>query len=106
MPVRLIEQLDRHAAGRAGAPAVSHAAGVAGPGDLTWAGLHGRVLAFSASLAAVLPAGAVLILCLPNRAEFTVAFLAALRAGLRAFPVSPSLTPAELATATAAANAA
>jgi acyl-CoA synthetase (AMP-forming)/AMP-acid ligase II len=102
MSLRLLAQLDRHAAERPAAPAISPtstAASVAAGAALTWAELRDLVAGFAAVLAGRTAAGDVLLLCAPNRAEFTVAFLAALRAGLRVFPLSPSMTAAELSAA-------
>lgn len=96
MPLRLLEQLDRHAAERPDAPAVAHATGGLGHRDLTWAGLRAAVGELCGRLCDQTLPGDVLLVCSPNRAAFTVAFLAGLRAGLRVFPASPSLTPAEL----------
>lgn len=96
MPLQLLAQVERHARERPNAPAIGHAASGADLHDLTWSALHSRIQACAALFAAHLSPGDVLMLCSSNRAEFTAAFLGGLQAGLRVFPVSPSLTPPEL----------
>jgi acyl-CoA synthetase (AMP-forming)/AMP-acid ligase II len=61
--------------------------------------LADRVVALSARLIASIPPGGVVLICFPNQAEFTIAFLATLAAGLKAFPVSPELAEPELISA-------
>jgi acyl-CoA synthetase (AMP-forming)/AMP-acid ligase II len=99
MPLRLLAQIERHAAERPEAPAIAHAAGIPHSKDLSWSAFDARIRACAALFAARLRPGDVLLLCCPNRAEFSATFLGGLRAGLRVFPVSPSLTAAELQTA-------
>jgi acyl-CoA synthetase (AMP-forming)/AMP-acid ligase II len=99
MPLRLLAQIERHARERPTAPAFSHAITPLGAADLTWSQLQSAILAASAEFADHLDPGSVLLLCSANRAEFAIAFLAGLSAGLCVFPVSPSLTVAELESA-------
>src|SRR4051794_17895919 len=101
MPLRLIEQVLRRAADAPAAPALVQAGPPAAgsPAVVTWGELASAVHSFAARLAADVPAGGAVLLCCPNRPEFTVAFLAALAAGARVFPVSPELADTELATA-------
>src|SRR4051794_15042412 len=105
MPLRLLQQLDRHAAERSDLPAIAHASPELSGGDVTWSQLAAAVNRLAEELSRNLSAGDILMLCAPNRAEFTVAFLAGFLAGLRVFPVSPSLTPAELQAAARQSNA-
>ncbi|MDB5296976.1 MAG: long-chain fatty acid--CoA ligase [Phycisphaerales bacterium] len=97
MSLRLLEQLDRHATDRPDDVAIGHAAaGTSSRNTVTWTELRDVARRLSGELTARVPPGGVLLLCSPNRAEFTAAFLGGLRAGLRVFPVSPTLAAAEL----------
>lgn len=95
MKLRLFEQMERHARDNPRADAVCDESGQA----ISRGELLARVRCWSAYLAATVPAGGVVMICTPNRSEFTIAFLAVLSAGLRAFPVSPELTGPELLSA-------
>jgi acyl-CoA synthetase (AMP-forming)/AMP-acid ligase II len=64
--------------------------------DVTHGALLSAVRSLSARLATDTRPGDVLLLSIPNRAEFTAAFLAGLAAGLKVFPLSPDLTNVEL----------
>src|SRR5687767_4937789 len=99
MPLRLLAQIERHAAERPDAPAIAHANGIPHSTDLTWRAFNARIRVCAALFYATLLPGNVLMLCCPNRAEFSTAFLGGWRSRLRVFPVSPSLTAAELQTA-------
>ncbi|QOV87689.1 class I adenylate-forming enzyme family protein [Humisphaera borealis] len=97
MPLQLLEQLERHARERPDTVAWS----VANAERLsyTWSELHAGTSLLAERLVRDASPGDVLLICCSNRPEFVVAFLAGLAAGLRVFPVSPGLTPAELAAA-------
>jgi acyl-CoA synthetase (AMP-forming)/AMP-acid ligase II len=64
---------------------------------------RGELVAWIDALAARLMAdtrpGDVVLICSPNRPEFSATFLAALSVGLRAFPVAPELAEPELISA-------
>jgi len=97
MALQLLQHLERAAGERPYTVAIS-VANAALP-DIDWASLRQGVHGLGRRLMRDGAAGNVVMICLPNRPEFTTAFLAALRCGMRVFPVSPSLTPAELAAA-------
>lgn len=100
MPLRLIDQVLRRAADAPAAPALVQAGPPAGsPAVVSWDELATAAHSFAAWLSTDVPPGGVVLLCCPNRPEFTVAFMATLAAGARVFPVSPELTDTELATA-------
>lgn len=73
--------------------------------SLGYGELAGAVDALAARLAGELPAGAVLMLVLPNCVEYIVAYLAALAAGAAVFPLHPELTETELRKAAGEARA-
>jgi acyl-CoA synthetase (AMP-forming)/AMP-acid ligase II len=107
MTLRLIEQFERRARRHPDAPAIRQVATSDSPARLV---TRGELAAWTAAVAsrlaeAVAPGGTVLI-CAPNQPEFTAAFLAALAAGLRAFPVSPDLAEPELIAAAQRSSAA
>lgn len=99
MRLQLLDQLELHARQRP--DAVAYSVANADLPDWSWAALFAGVRQFADRLFRDTSPGDVLLVCTPNRPEFVVAFMAGLRAGLRVFPVSPSLTPAELAAAAA-----
>ena len=90
--MRLLDRLAHHAADRPATIAYRDAATGA---SLTWAELSARVTA------AAVPAGGPAVIVLPNTLDFPVAFLAALAAGVGAFPISTGESPAAVAAATA-----
>ncbi|HEY7117024.1 MAG TPA: class I adenylate-forming enzyme family protein [Tepidisphaeraceae bacterium] len=97
--MELLERLDRHAASAGGQVAYGEVGGAGR--QLSYAELAG----LSRGMAAHLHAGDVVMVCLPNRIEYPVAFLGALRAGCAVFPVSADTTDAELVTLARQANA-
>ena len=97
MPCRLIEQFEALARRRPDAPAIRQVEGAGTAARVVTRGeLAAWVSGLSARLAEAVPPGGVVLICAPNQPEFTAAFLAALAAGLRAFPVSPDLADPEL----------
>lgn len=96
MALRLIEKLREHAGRRPSAIAL-RAAGNPQVEPVTWSGLARQVESVAACLAQQLPAGAVVLLCLPNRPENVAAFLGVLAAGRTLFPIPVDSAPPELA---------
>lgn len=96
MRLQLIEQLRRHAIDRPDALAIAQA-GPCARRPVSWEAMWARVDALSRVLRGALPAGAVVILCSANRAEFSIAFVAGLEAGLSVFPIAPDVAAPELA---------
>lgn len=100
MRLRLVEQLEHRARAAPETPAIRHVATANAPTRVvTWYELAAWAAAVSSRLADEMPAGGVVLICAPNQPEFTAAFLGALSAGLRAFPVSPDLAAPELISA-------
>ncbi len=97
MARHILAQLDTHAAKRPGHPAFI-GRGPRGHVTQTFtrAQLAGAVRRVSRALASRLEPGEVLLIQLPNSAEYVAAFLGGLAAGLKVFPVHPLLTAAEL----------
>ena len=97
MTLRLIEQLEHRARLRPEAPAIRQVETPGAPARVVTRGeLAGWVAAVAARLADAVPPAGVVLICAPNQPEFAAAFLGALAAGLRAFPVSPDLAEPEL----------
>jgi acyl-CoA synthetase (AMP-forming)/AMP-acid ligase II len=86
----MFQALARHAAQKPDAPAFIDAASTA---QLSWRGLHDRVVAISVELRSKVPEASVVLIQLPNSCEFPAAFLGVLAAGCTAFPISRD-TPA------------
>lgn len=100
MTLRLIEQFERHCADAPDRIAVRQVECAGTPARSVSRGeLSAWVNGFATRLAGVAPPGAVVLMCSPNQPEFAAAFLATLRAGLRAFPVSPEMAAPELVSA-------
>lgn len=100
MRLGLLEQLERRAREAPELPAIRQVESPGVPGRVVTHGeLSAWVAALGSRLADATPAGGVVLICAPNQPEFTAAFLGALAAGLRAFPVSPELAPPELLSA-------
>jgi acyl-CoA synthetase (AMP-forming)/AMP-acid ligase II len=96
MPLRLIEKLREHAGHRPGAIAV-RAAGNPQIEPVTWSALAREVEGVAACLVQHLPAGAVVLLCLPNRPDNVAAFLGVLAAGGTLLPIPVDSAPPEVA---------
>ena len=96
MTLELLAKLAEHAETRPDDPAV-RLLGVGREEALSWRELHDRTAACAARLAADVKAGGVVMLCSPNAPLFSAAFLAALAAGMKLFPVSAELTAVEVA---------
>jgi acyl-coenzyme A synthetase/AMP-(fatty) acid ligase len=64
--------------------------------ELSYAELWRASNSFASKLSRINEQGAVIMLCLPNRIEYPLAFVATLIAGRSVFPISPESTPAEL----------
>src|SRR4051794_23348579 len=96
MKLRLIDHLERRARDNPDACALRQ---VESERSMTWRELWARTSALAGSLAERVEAGGVVLICSPNEPGFTVAFLASLSAGLRAFPVSPELADPEIVAA-------
>ena len=92
MRLQLLDQLERHALERP--KAIAYSVANADMPAYSWSDLLTATCRLSERLVRDTSPGDVLLICIPNRPEFVVAFLAGLQAGLRVFPVSPSLTPA------------
>ena len=92
MTTRLMQRFTNHAQQRPDVSAVCQ-----GNVILSYGSLFASVDGFSAVLRQAVPPGGVVMLCSPNQPSFVVAFLAALRAGVRLFPVSDQLPGGELA---------
>jgi acyl-CoA synthetase (AMP-forming)/AMP-acid ligase II len=100
MRLELIEQFRQRARKVPAALALRQAESPTTPERLVTRGeLLGWIDALAARLAIDTRPGDVVMICSPNRPEFTAAFLAALSVGLRAFPVSPELAEPELVSA-------
>jgi long-chain acyl-CoA synthetase len=93
MKFRLIEQLERRARNNPDAYALRQ---VESERSMTWAQLSAQTTALADALVERVEPGGVAVICAPNEPEFTVAFLASLSAGLRAFPISPELAEPEM----------
>lgn len=92
----VLQRLAAHAATHVNAPAVRSAHPCGAGACLTWGDLHRAVEGHAAALARSLAPRTVVVLMAPNAPAFVVAFLAVLRAGLRVFPILPTLTPREV----------
>lgn len=97
MPLHLIDRLSDHARHRPEAIAVQQVdRPPSQPWAYTWRQVHERVESLSVRLREVLPPGAVVLLCCPNRPDFWLAYLACLAADLTVFPLSPDAAVPEL----------
>lgn len=97
MTLRLIEQFEQRAAAAPQRIAIEQVESPATPKRSVSQGeLRSWTTALAARLTDAVPPGGVVLICAPNQPEFTAAFLAALWAGLKAFPVSPELAAPEL----------
>src|SRR5687768_9909618 len=102
MNLRLLEQVERRAREAPDAPTVRQ---VGESSYVSRGELQKWTSALSARLAEAVSPGGVVLICCPNQPQFIVAFLAAIHAGLRAFPVSPELADPELFSAAERASA-
>ena len=94
MTMQLLERLQSHARSAQSRTAYREV-GVKGR-EMTYAQLWKATGAMAGRLRARIERGGVVMLCLPNRIEYPVAFLGALAAGCAVFPVSAESTEAEL----------
>jgi len=95
MSWRLLEQLENHAREQPDSIAVQQVWPASGE-SLTWQQLLTEVKRLSEQFSAMLPAGAVVLLCCGNRPQYIAAYLGVLHAKMTVFPVAPDLTEAEL----------
>ena len=103
MPLKLLERLREHACARPDAPAIVE---IGAPARVVTLGeLQQLVDSFAALVAARVPPGGVVVICLPNRLECTVAFLGTLRAGCTGFLINPHVSDHELDRSVATADA-
>ena len=91
---KLLDRLRRHATDAPGRAAVRE---IATGRIITYAQLHDAATRFAAALRQRLPAGCVVILRCPNRCDYHVAFVGALREGVVVFPVPADINPREFA---------
>jgi long-chain acyl-CoA synthetase len=94
MAMKLLQRLDAHArtAGRRTAYRELNAEAR----ELSYEQLRDRVFSFAGRLRGQVKAGEVVMLSLPNRIEYPVAFLSVLAAGCSVFPVSAEIAEVEL----------
>jgi long-chain acyl-CoA synthetase len=94
MSMKLLQRLDHHACS---APARIAYRELAVPGrTLTYLQLRDAAFAFAAHLRTLVQPGAVVMLALPNRLEYPIAFLGVLAAGCCVFPVSSEMVDVEM----------
>jgi long-chain acyl-CoA synthetase len=93
MSMRLIQRFLEHSQTRPNEAALFHAQS---GGSWTWSQLDRASAAVADHLSRHLPARAVVVLCSPNEPAFVTAFLGIVRAGMKAFPLSPLLPAREL----------
>jgi acyl-CoA synthetase (AMP-forming)/AMP-acid ligase II len=105
MRLRLIEQFQRRAQAAPNAPSLRPVDSTSDGDVVTRGTLAAWTNALAARLAASVPPGGVVLICSENQPEFTAAFLAALSAGLKAFPISPELADPEMISAAERSNA-
>jgi acyl-CoA synthetase (AMP-forming)/AMP-acid ligase II len=102
MTLRLLQRLSDHARDRPDACAVVDLDN----GDRwNWRQLNSATQFVSGQLLSTLTSGGVVMLCAENEPAFIAAFLGIIRAGLKAFCVSPTSAAAELTTMASAVNA-
>jgi len=94
--LQLLQRLAEHASEKPDAAACSPAAANAGAA-LSWRQLESAVRFWANQFGAQLDPRQTLVISTPNCPEAVVAFLAALSAGLRVFPMSPELSATEIA---------
>ena len=100
MAVAVLQRLIEHAEARGDAPALWEVGVCGGPGRwMSYRELADAVGSVAVAVDRGLPAGAAVILCLPNKTDCVVGFFAVLAADRTVFPVHPNLTDAELVTA-------
>jgi long-chain acyl-CoA synthetase len=94
MAMKLLQRLDAHA--RLSGRRTAYRELCAGGRELTYAQLRDAAMAFAVIVSSRIAAGAIVIVCVPNRIEYPVAFLSVLAAGCSVFPVSAEITDVEL----------
>lgn len=100
MRLRLLERFFDRAHLAPDAPALSESAPAGDPPQvICYSELAGAAAGLSHRIAAVVPPGGVVLISLPNQPAFTASFLGALSAGVRAFLISPEVSPAEMTAA-------
>jgi long-chain acyl-CoA synthetase len=92
--MKLLQRLDAHA--RLAGRRTAYRELCAGGRELSYAQLRDATMAFATLVSRKVAAGAVVLVCVPNRIEFPVAFLGVLAAGCSVFPVSAEITDIEL----------
>ncbi|MDB5319556.1 MAG: putative long-chain-fatty-acid--CoA ligase, partial [Phycisphaerales bacterium] len=94
MAMQLLQRLDAHA--RLAGRRTAYRELCAGGRELSYEQLRDGAMAFARHVRSKIAAGAVVMLCVPNRIEYPVAFLGILAAGCSVFPVSAEITDVEL----------
>jgi long-chain acyl-CoA synthetase len=102
--MKMLEHLDRHARDASARVAYREIGGSAR--EISYTGLRERAAAFARRLRQRSIGGEAVMLCLPNRIEYPVAFLGTLIAGCSVFPVFAETADAELRTLARVAEAA
>ncbi len=106
MSLEILHRLEEHAVKRASCVAIREVNAKTGSQrTITFAQLATRVRSFATTLQQTLMPGDVVIICLPNQIECTVAFLASLRAQTVGFLINPAVTRRELRQAAKSASA-
>ncbi len=95
MALQVLQRLYQHARHRGDAVAIHEVTG-AGVRRVTFAQLASAVRSFAATIEQSVSPGEVVIVCQPNIAECTVAFLATLHARAVGFLINPSVSAPEL----------
>ena len=94
MAMKLLQRIDTHA--RSAGNRTAYRELCTGGRELTYPQLRDAAMAFAALVSNKVAAGGVVMLCVPNRIEYPVAFLGVLAAGCSVFPVSAEITDVEL----------
>src|SRR5437763_9369558 len=94
MAMKLLQRLNAHA--RLAGRRTAYRELCAGGRDLSYAQLRDAAMAFATLVSGKLAPGEVVMICVPNRIEYPVAFLGVLAAGCSVFPVSADITDVEL----------
>ena len=104
MALQILQRLYRHARERGDVVAIHEVSGGA-ERCVTFAQLASAVRSFAATIEQEVAPGEVVIICQPNIAECTVAFLATLHARAVGFLINPTVSLPELEHAARATNA-
>jgi long-chain acyl-CoA synthetase len=96
MLMRLLQRLDSHA--RTAGPRTAYRELTPGGREFSYALLRDGAMSFAAALRQRVRTGQVVLVGLPNRIEYPIAFLGVLAAGCSVFPVSSEIAEAELVT--------